>query len=160
MLAMTDCGYSPVHGFTVVVALQCWSINESNKQTTFHNRRSYLGPDGAKGVKMVWTFSVHTAIDIKKGSVINVVCYERGCYERVCYEHVLLWKWYVLNGSVVNVVCYERVYFEWEPFWSSVMFLWVTSFKLFTVIGFSAKWPSYWRWWWQLHILQQFWPQK
>ena len=22
MLAMTDCGYSPVHGFTVVVALQ------------------------------------------------------------------------------------------------------------------------------------------
>jgi len=25
MLAMTDCGYGPVHGFTVVVALQYWS---------------------------------------------------------------------------------------------------------------------------------------
>jgi len=34
--------------------------------------------------KMVWNFSVHTAIDIKKGSVINVVS-----YERVCYEHGL-----------------------------------------------------------------------
>jgi len=30
---------------------------------------------------MVWTFSVHTAIDIKKGSVMNVVCYERVFYE-------------------------------------------------------------------------------
>ena len=29
-------------------------------------------------------------MDIKKGSVINVVCYERVCYERVCYEHGLL----------------------------------------------------------------------
>ena len=38
MLAMTDCGYSPVHGFTVVVAVQCWSKNKSKKQTTFHNR--------------------------------------------------------------------------------------------------------------------------
>jgi len=45
--------------------------------------------------KMVWTVSVHTAIHIKKGSVINVVCYERVCYERVCYEHGLLWKWSV-----------------------------------------------------------------
>jgi len=103
---------------------------------------------------MVWTFSVHTAIDIKKGSVINVVC-----YERVCYEHGLLWKWSVLNG-LLWVACYERVCLEWEPFWIIVMFLWVTSFKLFTVIGFSAKAPSYWRWWWQLHMLQQFWPQK
>ena len=56
---------------------------------------------------MLWTFSVHTAIYIKKGSVINVVC-----YERVCYEHGLLWKWCVfnrsvMNGSVVNVVCFE-----------------------------------------------------
>ena len=31
MLAMTDCGYSPVHWFTVVVALQCWSKNKSKK---------------------------------------------------------------------------------------------------------------------------------
>jgi len=29
MLAMTDCGYSPVHGLTVVVALQYWSKNKS-----------------------------------------------------------------------------------------------------------------------------------
>jgi len=29
MLAMTDCGYSPVHGFTVVVALKYWSKNKS-----------------------------------------------------------------------------------------------------------------------------------
>jgi len=29
MLAMTDCGYSPVYGFTVVVALQYWSKNKS-----------------------------------------------------------------------------------------------------------------------------------
>jgi len=43
---------------------------------------------------------------------------------------------------------------------SIVMLLWVTSFKLFTTIGFSAKAPSYWRWWWQLHMLQQFWLQK
>jgi len=62
--------------------------------------------------KMVWTFSVHSAIDIKKGSVINVVCCERVCYERVWYEHGLLWKWSVLNrsvmnGSVMNVVCFE-----------------------------------------------------
>jgi len=28
MLAMTDCGYSPGHGFTVVVTLQCWSKNK------------------------------------------------------------------------------------------------------------------------------------
>jgi len=48
--------------------------------------------------KMVWPFSVHTAIDIKKGSVINVVCYERVGYERVCYDHGLLGKWSVLNG--------------------------------------------------------------
>ena len=51
---------------------------------------------------MLWTFSVHTAIYIKKGSVINVVC-----YERVCYEHGLLWKWSVFNRSVMNVVCFE-----------------------------------------------------
>jgi len=63
---------------------------------------------------MVWTFSVHTSIDIKKGSVINVVCYERVCYERVCYEHGPLLKWSVfnrsvdvMNGSVMNVVCFE-----------------------------------------------------
>ena len=56
---------------------------------------------------MLWTFSVHTAIYIKKGSIINVVCYERVCYERVCYEHGLLWKWSVFNRSVVNVVCFE-----------------------------------------------------
>jgi len=62
---------------------------------------------------------------------------------------------YVMNGSVMNMVCYE-----WEPFWNIVMFLSVTSFKLFTVIGFSTKAPSYWRWWWQLHMLQQFWPRK
>jgi len=48
--------------------------------------------------KMIWTLSVHNAIDIKKGSVINVVCYERVFYERVCYEHGLLLKWCVLNG--------------------------------------------------------------
>ena len=64
----------------------------------------------------------------------------------VCYEHGLLWKWSVLNG-LLWVVSYERVCFEWEPFWSIVMFLWVTTFKLFTVIGFSAKVPSHWRWW-------------
>jgi len=29
MLAMTDCGYGPVHGFTVVVALQYWSKNRT-----------------------------------------------------------------------------------------------------------------------------------
>jgi len=29
MLAMTDCGYSPVHGLTVVVALQYWSKNKT-----------------------------------------------------------------------------------------------------------------------------------
>jgi len=29
MLAMTDCGYSPVHGFTVVVGLQYWSKNKT-----------------------------------------------------------------------------------------------------------------------------------
>jgi len=29
MMAMTNCGYSPMHGFTVVVALQCWSKNKS-----------------------------------------------------------------------------------------------------------------------------------
>ena len=52
--------------------------------------------------KMVWTFSVHIAIDIKKGSVINVVC-----YERVCYEQGLLWKCSVLDRSVMNVVCFE-----------------------------------------------------
>jgi len=116
--------------------------------------------------------------------------YERVCYERVCYEHDLLWKWSVLNGSVTNmvcyesglfwtgllwigllwtwsvlngllwVVCYERVCFEWEQFWTMVMFLWITSFKLFTVIGFRSKVPSYWRWWCQLHMLQQFWPPK
>jgi len=51
--------------------------------------------------KMIWTFSVHTAIDIKKGSVINVVCYERFCYERVCYEHGLLWT------GLFWMVCYE-----------------------------------------------------
>jgi len=61
---------------------------------------------------MLWTFSVHTAIYIKKGSVINAVCYERVCYEWGCYEHGLLWKWSVfnrsvMNGSVVNVVCFE-----------------------------------------------------
>jgi len=52
---------------------------------------------------MVWTFSVHTAVDIKKGSVINVVCYERVCVEQVCYEWVcyecgLLWTWSVMSG--------------------------------------------------------------
>jgi len=26
---MTDCGYSPMHGFTVVVALQYWSKNRT-----------------------------------------------------------------------------------------------------------------------------------
>jgi len=93
---------------------------------------------------MVWTCSVHTAIDIKKGSVINVVCYERVCYDRVRYKHSLLWKWSVSNG-LLWVVCYERVCFEWEPSWSIVMFLWVTSFKLFSVIGLCAKVPSYWR---------------
>jgi len=29
MLAMTDCGYSPVHGFTVMVALQYWNKHKS-----------------------------------------------------------------------------------------------------------------------------------
>jgi len=29
MLAMTDCGYSPVPGFTVVAALRYWSKNKS-----------------------------------------------------------------------------------------------------------------------------------
>ena len=31
MLAMTDCGCSPVHGFTVVVALQYWSKNKTQE---------------------------------------------------------------------------------------------------------------------------------
>jgi len=29
MLAMTDCGYNPVQGFTVVVSLQYWSKNKT-----------------------------------------------------------------------------------------------------------------------------------
>jgi len=29
MLAMADCSYSPVHGFTVVVALRYWRKNKS-----------------------------------------------------------------------------------------------------------------------------------
>ena len=64
------------------------------------------------------------------------------------------------RNSLLWVACYERACFEWEPFWIIVIFLWVTSFKLFTVIGSSAKAPSYWKWWWQLHVLQQCWPQK
>jgi len=28
ILAITNCGYSPVHGFTVVIALQYWSKNK------------------------------------------------------------------------------------------------------------------------------------
>jgi len=110
MLAMTNCSYSPMHWFTVVVALQYEAkINRGDESGLF------------------WAG--------------------------------LLWTWSVLNG-LSWVVCYERVCFEWKPFWSIVMFLWVTSFKLFTVIGFNTKAPSYRRWWWQLHLLQQFWPQK
>ena len=126
MLAMIDCGYSPVHGFTVVVALQCWSKNKSKKQTTFHNRlhNRLFVPRAGRGkgcCKMVWAFSVHTTLDIKKESVINVVCYERVWYEQACYEHGLLWKWCVLNrsvmnGSVVNLVC-----FEWSVMNGSVL---------------------------------------
>jgi len=41
--------------------------------------------------KMVWTFSVHTAIDIKKGSVMNLAVTNGS----------------VMNGSVMNTVCYE-----------------------------------------------------
>jgi len=51
--------------------------------------------------KMVWTFSVHTAMDVKKGSVFNVVCYERVCFEQVCYEWIC-YEWSVMNGSVLN----------------------------------------------------------
>ena len=32
MLAMTNCGYSPVSGFTAVVALQYWSTNRSQER--------------------------------------------------------------------------------------------------------------------------------
>jgi len=88
---------------------------------------------------------------------MKVVCFEQVCYERglfwmVCYE------WSVMNVSVLNG---NQSVLNWMgTIWSMVMFLWVTSFKLFTVIGFRAKAPSCWRWWWQLHVLQQFWPQK
>ena len=80
---------------------------------------------------MLWTFSVHTAIYIKKGSLINVICYERVCYERVCYEPGLLWKWSVFNrsvmsGSAVNVVC-----FEWSVM-NSLFWTYSTPSKCFT----------------------------
>ena len=52
----------------------------------------------------------------------------------------LLWTWSVLNG-LLWVVCYERVCFECELFWSMVMLLWVTSFKLLTVMGSGQKPP-------------------
>jgi len=51
--------------------------------------------------KMVWTFSVHTAIDVKKGSVINVVCYNGSVMNGS-----------VMNGSVMNMVCYESGLFR------------------------------------------------
>ena len=38
----------------------------------------------------------------------------------ICYESGLFW-----------MVCYKWVYFQWEPFWSIIMFLWDTTFKLF-----------------------------
>ena len=63
-------------------------VLRKDKDTTFitDSVRTY-GRKGQRVLgKMVWSFSVHTAIDVKKGSVINVVCYERVCYERVCYE--------------------------------------------------------------------------
>ena len=52
--------------------------------------------------KIVWTFSVHTAIDIKKRSVINVVCYERVCLESGLFWTSLLWT------GLFWMVCYER----------------------------------------------------
>jgi len=88
------------------------SFTKSQRHHIHNSLCSYLGPEGQRVLgKMVWTSSVHTAIDIKKGSVINVVCYESGLlwtglvwmgrYERglfwmVCYE------WSVMNGSVLN----------------------------------------------------------
>ena len=62
-------------------------VLRKDKDTTFITAsvRTY-GRKGQRVLgKIVWTFSIHTAIHIKKGSVINVVC-----YERVCYEHGLL----------------------------------------------------------------------
>jgi len=72
--------------------------------------------------KIVWTFSVHAAVDMK-GSVINAVCYERFCYERVCYEHGLLWtglfwmvcyEWPVMNGSALNGNHFESLLYFYE----------------------------------------------
>jgi len=83
--------------------------------------------------------------------VSATVCYDQVCFEKVCYESGLfwtgllwmglLWTWSILNG-LLWVVFYERVCYEWEPIWSTAT---VTSFELFTVIGFIAKAPSYWR---------------
>jgi len=46
---------------------------------------------------MVWTFSVHTAINIKKGPLST---------------------WSVTNGSVINMVCYES-----GLFWTGLVWM-------------------------------------
>ena len=42
--------------------------------------------------------------NLRNGSVMNVVCYERVCYEQICYEQCLF-----------RVVCYEQICFERTP---------------------------------------------
>jgi len=57
--------------------------------TDFITDCSYLGPDGAKGVRLQWTLrksplSTWSATNgsVMNGSVVNVVCYEWVCCER------------------------------------------------------------------------------
>jgi len=99
---------------------------------------------------MAWTFNVHTAIHIKEG-----VRYQRGLLQMV-----LLWTRLLWTRSVTNVVCFEWCVMSgllWTGlFWMGTIlnhwYIFVS--HEFAVIGFSAKAPSYWRWWWKLHMLQ------
>jgi len=63
---------------------------------------------------------------VMNGSVINMVCCERGSYEGVCHERGLLWTWSVMNGSVMNgsvlnMVCYERGLLWTGQLWTSLL---------------------------------------
>ena len=129
------------------VATTEWYKSQRKTLTGLQNKTKHPTTENKRITEIVGSLEI-----ILLWSVMNMVCYEHGLLWVVCYE------WSVMSG-LLWVVCYERVCFEWEPFWSIVMCLWVTTFKLFTVIGFSAK-SSYWRWWWQLHMLQQFWSKK
>jgi len=79
-------------------------------------------------------------------SVMNMVCYESGLFWIVCYE------WSVMNESVLNGNHFEA----WLCFYESRLSNCLLKFCNWV----QRKIPSYWRWWWQLHMLQQFWPQK